>query len=212
MTTQDQQVSLNKQLHSTRADFGSSLTFTHKVLISAIERYHQLKQITSVLDYGTGKGLFPAALRDALPALNVACFDPSVDSFSHLPHGQFDLVTSLDVLEHIDHNLINGTLDTMFKKTAKLCYLQIDLQPAVKRLADGRNAHVLLAPPSWWIGKVSEFFPTHSSFCVFHTSGALHKVCVIGAVHHKYAPLVWSLSTKLDRHKGVLTKGYIDSK
>ena len=37
------------------------------------------------------------------------------------------------------------------------CYVTIDLQPAVKRLEDGRNAHVMLAPPEWWITFLTTF-------------------------------------------------------
>ena len=53
---------------------------------------------------------------------------------------------------------IDAVLADIKHLTNKFCYLVIDLQPAVKKLADGRNAHILLAPQDWWVMKLSQLF------------------------------------------------------
>ena len=58
---------------------------------------------------------------------------------------------------------IDAVLDVA-NLTKNFCYLVIDLQPTVKTLPDGRNAHILLAPCDWWITRVSQIFPCISAF------------------------------------------------
>ena len=59
---------------------------------------------------------------------------------------KIDLVTSFDVLEHVERNSVYAVLKEIRDLSSKLVFLQIDLQPAVKKLSSGRNAHIMLAP------------------------------------------------------------------
>ena len=58
--------------------------------------------------------------------------------------------------------------------TKLFCYVVIDLQPAVKRLSDGRNAHVLLAPPEWWASRFSQVF-SHATFPIKHIAERIRR-------------------------------------
>jgi len=82
--------------------------------------------------------------------------------------------------------------------TRQFCYLVIDLQPAAKTLADGRNAHILLAPPEWWTSRVAQLFPCIAAFPVFHEAGLAQKL-VIGAAHQpETLTLLYAFLIKLD--------------
>ena len=74
------------------------------------------------------------------------------------PDQPADILSCLDVLEHIELTSIDDVLQDINNLTRHFCYLVIDLQPAVKTLADGRNAHILLAPPDWWVSKIAAFY------------------------------------------------------
>ena len=55
---------LNEELHQSRPDFGSRGGAGHQGVIQVIGRYKDLGMISSVLDYGTGKGAFPKLLKN----------------------------------------------------------------------------------------------------------------------------------------------------
>jgi len=208
-TISDEQRLLNQQLHAERPDFGSRGGAGHQGVIKAIARYQQLGAISSVLDYGTGKGAFPKALKQALPELKVGAYDPAVEAFSAKPKRSFDLVTCFDVLEHVERGSVAAVLEEIGTLSSKLVFLQIDLQPAVKRLASGRNAHIMLAPPDWWLAQVAVHFPLMGSYPIFHGSGTLQKLAVVAAAEPTTGPLVWSLLTKLQASPMVIQGGYL---
>jgi len=208
-TISEEQRRLNSELHAQRPDFGSQGGAGHKGIIAIVERFYKLGTIHSVLDYGTGKGLFPNALKQALPSLKVGAYDPAVEAFSQKPAKPFDLVTSFDVLEHVERGSIHAVLEEIHRLSRQIVYLQIDLQPAVKRLSSGRNAHILLAPPDWWVAQIAAHFPVQGSFPIFHESGALQKLAVVAGVDPKLGPLVWSFLLKLEKVPMVIAGGYL---
>ena len=85
-------------------------------------------------------------------------YDPAVEEWSIQPNEIGYIVSCLDVLEHVEIQSIDAVLTNIKQLTRRFCYLVIDLQPAVKKLPDGRNAHILLAPPDWWSLKISQYF------------------------------------------------------
>jgi len=208
-TISEEQRRLNQQLHKERPDFGSRGGAGHQGVVKALARYQKLGAITSVLDYGTGKGAFPKAVHKALPALKMGAYDPAVEAFSSKPKGRFDLVTCFDVLEHVERGSVAAVLDEIRSLSAKAVFLQIDLQPAVKRLASGRNAHIMLAPPDWWLAQVAVAFPLQGSYPIFHESGTLQKLAIVAAADVAQGPLVWSLLTKLQANPMVSQGGYL---
>lgn len=180
-TISDEQRRLNKNLHSQDDRFGNRADGAGVAsrLPAALSRMHELGICSSVIDYGTGKGKLVKRLRDELsPDILVHGYDPAVDEFSTKPTEPADILVCLDVLEHIEMETIDAVLNDIKKLTKRFCFLVIDLQPAVKLLSDGRNAHILLAPTDWWVNKLGQLFPCITSFPVYHVSGLPQKLVI----------------------------------
>ena len=69
-----------------------------------------------------------------------------------------DLVTCIDVMEHIENEFLEEVLDEIKNITQKLSYFSIGTKPAQKKLSDGRNAHLIQKPARWWLPKLCERF------------------------------------------------------
>lgn len=112
-----------------------------------------LKQIggRSVLDYGCGR----ATLAKALPDAKVSEYDPGVPGKDHLPKPA-DLIVCTDVLEHIEPELLDTVMRHIYLLAARGAYLVIATRPARELLPDGRNAHLIVQPPEWWLGKLRQ--------------------------------------------------------
>mgnify|MGYP001230228349 CR=1 FL=1 len=208
-TISEVQRKLNQELHQSRPDFGSRGGAGNQGVIQVIGRYKELGILTSVLDYGTGKGAFPKNLKDACPELEVGAYDPAVEKFSRKPKGKFDLITSFDVLEHVERASVPAVLNEIKEMSRKLVFLQIDLQPAVKKLSSGRNAHIMLAPSDWWISQVASLFPIQGSYPIFHANGEIQKIAIVASKDCKYSTLVWSLLMKLQKFPMQIQGGYL---
>ncbi len=126
---------------------------------------------SSLVDYGAGRSDIALWLGKAVGAASVARFDPAVPGIDRIPEGQFDVVTSFDVLEHIPDNELDAVLAEM-AGMARHALLVIDIAPAKAILSDGRNAHVTLHEESWWQARLSKFFPDIKPFKI----GRPHRV------------------------------------
>ena len=196
----DEQRALNQQLHEQVSQFGNRADGAGLAgnLSSSLNRMHELGICNSVLDYGTGKGKLVHRLRQELKKdVRITGYDPAVKEWETKPTEQFDVVVSLDVLEHIEMDSIEDVLKDIKSLTRNFCYLVIDLQPAVKTLADGRNAHILLAPPEWWITRVSQLFPCIAAFPVMHSRGIPQKLVIAATEDTSKLPLVYSFLIKM---------------
>ena len=158
-----------KELHQSRSDFGAksdyskpnSMKYNLFISESIQEINKKNKYISSILDYGTGQGGLLDRLRSTLNhEIEIEGYDPAIEKYSAKPTGEFDLVTSIDVLEHIPIQEINTCFAHIKSVTNKFFFFAIDLVPASKKLADNRNAHLLVAPSDWWAQKLKEHFRT----------------------------------------------------
>ena len=121
------------------------------------EMMKQLKT-DELLDYGAGKGRLGFALEDLLDRpIEVHHYDPAIPQWAETPE-PCRLVTCIDVLEHIEPAFIDAVLDDLKRVTAHTGLFTIHTFPAVKVLGDGRNAHLIQKPPSWWLPKFLERF------------------------------------------------------
>lgn len=197
----DEQKALNRALHENNSNFGNrhdGAGFAGESLTKALIRMHELGICNSFLDYGTGKGKLVHKLRAELSSgINVLGYDPAVDEWETKPDKPVDILSCLDVLEHIEISSIDEVLKDIHSLTRRFCYLVIDLQPAVKKLNDGRNAHILLAPQDWWTGRIAQFFACQASFPVFHTSGVAQKLVVAAAQNPTDLPYMYGFLIKL---------------
>ena len=196
----EEQRRLNRQLHKTSNNFGNRADGAGLGgnLDTALNRMHELGICNSVIDYGTGKGLLVRRLREKLPkSINVEGYDPAVDEWMKRPSKPSDILVCLDVLEHIEMNSIDAVLNDIRNLTTNFCYLVIDLQPAVKKLADGRNAHILLAPPEWWVSRIAQIFQCQASFPVMHSRGLPQKLVIAATNNRKLLPMMYGFLIKM---------------
>lgn len=109
--------------------------------------------VKSLLDYGCGK----QSLKFSLPELNVIGYDPAIEGLDTAPEPS-ELVVCTDVLEHIEPELIDDVLNDISRLTIRNAFLVISTRPANKTLPDGRNAHLIQKPISWWAEKLEKRF------------------------------------------------------
>ena len=111
-----------------------------------------------LLDYGAGKGrLGPALTRLLGRALEVRHYDPAVPEWSAAPE-PCRFVACIDVLEHIEPERLGRVLDDLKRVTAGIGVFTVHTGPAVKVLADGRNAHLIQQPVEWWLPQMKTRF------------------------------------------------------
>ena len=111
----------------------------------------------SISDYGAGKcnlrsGLEKHGLRD----FSYFPYDPVFPEYG--PPSKGDLVCCIDVLEQVEIPFVDNVLKDLASVTTKFGFFTIATGPAMKTLPDGRNAHLIQKPTSWWLPKLSRFF------------------------------------------------------
>ena len=119
-----------------------------------------LKQVgaTEMLDYGAGKGRLGETLRTLMPDPPLIYhYDPARPEWSSTPRPRA-FVACIDVLEHIEPDLLDNVLDDLQRVTIGHGMFTVHTGPAVKILADGRNAHLIQQPPAWWLPKFMQRF------------------------------------------------------
>jgi hypothetical protein len=107
----------------------------------------------SVSDYGAGKKrLLDGLLKEGITPEVYAPYDPAFPEYGGPKSA--DIVCCIDVLEHIEPLLIDNVISELADITTNLGFFSIHLGPAIKTLTDGRNAHLIQEPSSWWLGKL----------------------------------------------------------
>ncbi len=211
----ESQIHLNADLHKTDKNFGArdDGAGTAANLAKALIQLNTHNLCNTFLDYGTGKGLLIKRLKEELPSnINVKGYDPAVKQFRSKPSSPVDVVSCLDVLEHIELNNIDAVLQDIRDLTFRMCYLVIDLQPAVKILADGRNAHILLAPQDWWINRISQLFPCMTSFPVMHEAGLAQKLVIAACTKPALTPYMYRFVHQIGAYNAKLLGGILQKK
>ncbi|MGB5630948.1 MAG: hypothetical protein WBM57_16390 [Woeseiaceae bacterium] len=87
----------------------------------------------------------------------VQCYDPGVPEYSD-PPSPAEMVVCIDVLEHIEPEMLDNVLDHLEELTEKFLFATVHTGPAGKILPDGRNAHLIQKPPTWWLPKFMDRF------------------------------------------------------
>ena len=113
----------------------------------------QALQVREVLDYGAGKGRLGGELRKMIRhPLEIRHYDPAIPAWAATP-APSELVACIDVLEHIEPGLLDNVLDDLQRLVRRVGIFTVHTGPAVKVLPDGRNAHLIQKPTSWWLPK-----------------------------------------------------------
>ncbi|HJS82615.1 MAG TPA: hypothetical protein VJ742_07235 [Nitrososphaera sp.] len=138
----------NKLLHASDRTFGVGAR--KKVgLIKALEERYGTRDI---LDYGCGKKDLQGAL--GYPIQN---YDPCVDGCDGEPRPA-KLLVSLDVLEHVEPNLLDNVLKHMSSLMLEAGLLIIAPRLSSAILPNGKNAHRIVEGKAWWVEQVSKYF------------------------------------------------------
>ncbi len=112
---------------------------------------------TEWLDYGAGHGGLGKAVREKYgDKYTITEYEPSREG-STPPEPQ-PYVVCIDVLEHIEPELIDNVLDDLQRVTVEYGFFTISCRLATKILKDGRNAHILVKPKEWWREKLAPRF------------------------------------------------------
>lgn len=112
---------------------------------------------TTILDYGSGHGAFKQYIDKNFPMYDVIEYEPGRPECSHQPE-PCGYVICTDVLEHVEPECIEAVLDDLKRVVEKHGLFTISTEPAHKILKDGRNAHLIIEPASWWLEKLSQRF------------------------------------------------------
>jgi hypothetical protein len=104
-----------------------------------------------VLDYGCGRG----SLAEALKPHRCQQYDPGIPGRDVLPKPS-DVVVCTDVLEHVEPDKLESVLDHLARLTARAAYIVIATRPANAVLPDGRNAHLIVETPEWWLERLEQ--------------------------------------------------------
>lgn len=139
---------LNESLHQSNKFYGKS-GGRHAQKVMSIAHAIDSRDI---LDYGCGKG----DLSKNLP-FSIHQYDPAIPKYSGNP-SPADIVVCTDVLEHIEPNYIDEVIGHLYELTKKFFFGTIHYGPAIKTLADGRNAHLIQEKWYWWINKFEPYF------------------------------------------------------
>lgn len=119
--------------------------------------HHYAKQVAAlcgylgtsdVLDYGCGHQTLQKSL-----GFPIKQYDPCRPGFDAKPEPA-DIVVCTDVLEHIEPDCLDEVLDDLQRLVLGVGFFAVDTRPARKFLEDGRNAHLIQEPASWWFPKL----------------------------------------------------------
>ena len=146
---------LISELHSIGKWGGES---TKPRILATIRDHIGWQQATTLIDYGSGniegeERSLKWALKDEC---NVIEYEPAIKSKSKSPDPQ-DYVVCVDVLEHVEPELLSNVIEHLVSKFDKKALLIISLQEARETLPSGRNAHLTVKPAEWWIELIKKY-------------------------------------------------------
>jgi hypothetical protein len=113
--------------------------------------------VRTVSDYGAGKKNLLVGLKNlGVAPTSYYPYDPVFEEYG-VPQIA-DLVCCIDVLEHIEPEKLENVLFDLSKITLNYGFFSIHMGPAAKVLSDGRNAHLIQEPSSWWLPRLTKYF------------------------------------------------------
>jgi len=139
----------------TNYSWGQTATFYAKGLLT----YMLQSNFKEVLDYGSAHGGFRKSLNNT--NIKVTEYDPGYPdkANNNIPK---KFLICIDVLEHVEPSLIDDVLEDIQRCALEKAFLTIACYPARQILSDGRNAHLIVKPPTWWKEKILKLFDIES--------------------------------------------------
>jgi len=141
----EEYLNLQKELHLDQNYGVASLQ-----MAPTVKKIFEDSKFISISDYGAGKkNLEKKLLELGLKNFEYYPYDPVFPEYGSAKEA--DIVCCIDVLEHIEEVYLSNVLDELKIITIKLGFFTIATRPASKFLKDGRNAHLIQKPASWWL-------------------------------------------------------------
>jgi len=148
----DDYLAQQRVLHE-NPDYGVASLRYAPIVKQLIERM----DIKSISDYGAGKCNLLRRLKElGASGFNYFPYDPVFPEYGPPKPAQF--VCCIDVLEHIEEPYLDAVLLDLKEITRRIGFFSVHTGPAIKTLADGRNAHLIQKPTSWWLPKFCQHF------------------------------------------------------
>lgn len=155
-----------RELHENPA-YGRASVFFAPLVVDLI----RTRSVLELLDYGAGKCRLQDELRKHGVEVDYHAFDPALEHISAAPEPR-EAVVCIDVLEHVEPECLDAVLADLRRCTRRVGLFTVHTGAAMKMLPDGRNAHLIQRPASWWLPKLCDyfepnvFFPTDGGFLV----------------------------------------------
>jgi hypothetical protein len=111
----------------------------------------------SILDYGCGSRRSLLQVIRLPEEVIYEGYDPAIPEYAVEPLPA-ELVCCIDVLEHIEPELLDNVLEHLCSLCDPLGLLSVHTGPARKMLSDGRNAHLTQEAPQWWLPRLKRHF------------------------------------------------------
>lgn len=144
------------QQRAMHAQYGENYGTASETYAPIVSMYCNKLGITSLLDYGCAScHLFKNLKADH--AMVLQAYDPGIEAYSKPPI-PCQMVACIDVLEHIEPDFLDEVLDDLARLTLEVGIFSVCTVAAMKTLPDGRNAHLIQQPMSWWLPKFWERF------------------------------------------------------
>lgn len=150
----DEYRSLQSELHKNK-DYGVASVHFAPIVSKVCNQYG----VQELLDYGAGKGRLMENLTVDHP-MRIQLYDPAFPKWAETPEPA-EMVACIDVLEHIEPQKLENVLDDLKRVTKKIGVFTVSTVEAIKTLPDGRNAHLIIEPSSWWLPKLQQRFELH---------------------------------------------------
>lgn len=152
ITITDNYIKLQQKLHE-NPNYGiASISFA-PVICNIIKSF----KIKTLSDYGAGKqNLIKALISNGIILDGYYPYDPAFPNYGSPKSA--DLICCIDVLEHIEPDYIDNVIKELYGLVDYIGFISIHMGPAGKFLEDGRNAHLIQKPTSWWLNKFIKYF------------------------------------------------------
>jgi len=139
------------KLHA-KGDYGVASLQWGEMVSQIANAWH----VQTMVDFGAGRGRLLQVFKPD-HQVKVRLYDPAIPEHASKPPPA-ELVTCIDVLEHLEPHTLTANLEELARITQRVLFATIHTGPAVKTLSDGRNAHLIQKPPSWWLPKILRHF------------------------------------------------------
>ena len=155
-----------RKLHEAGA-FGSK-TIAQPRFAEPISKLIESIGAESVLDFGAGDGSGWGASKLLKPVKErlgdkLVFYDPGVPAHDKLPDGKFDVVTCVDVIEHVPEDEVDEVLRDIFSRTRFMVILTFCPRGSRKKLpSSGADVHVTQKPRKWWESRITTVNSTMS--------------------------------------------------